>query len=113
MTTLPAAVELSYPTLFFFEVGDFVDYIALIVVTAGLAFGTWLIQRSRWQVLVFFIAAPLLLTIFWWPYSTEGTTTAGWFPVVKHYSALLGSLSLVALQYFPKRRTRTRVGCSP
>ncbi|WP_369801221.1 DUF5692 family protein [Arcanobacterium buesumense] len=43
----------------------------------------------------FFLILPISLGIFWWPYSTAGTTTAGWFPVVKHYSALLGSLSLV------------------
>ncbi|MDO5721125.1 MAG: DUF5692 family protein [Actinomycetaceae bacterium] len=103
----------TYPTLFFFEVGEWADYLGLILVTAGLAFGAWLIKRYKWAVLVFFIAAPLLLTIFWWPYSTEGTTTAGWFPVVKHYSALLGSLSLVALQYFPKLRNKYWYLCLP
>ncbi|OKL46256.1 hypothetical protein BM477_07415 [Boudabousia marimammalium] len=96
----------DYPSLFFFEVGDWWDYLALILVTAGLAGGAWLIQRYKWAVIVFFIAVPVLLTIFWWPYSTEGTTTAGWFPIVKQYSALLGSLSLVGLQYFPKLRNR-------
>lgn len=92
----------NYPVFFFFEVGDWVDYLALILVTAGLAFGAWLIQRYKWAVILLFFILPISLTIFWWPYSTIGTTTAGWFPVVKHYSALLGSLSLVALQYFPK-----------
>ncbi|PID98011.1 MAG: hypothetical protein CSA83_01935 [Actinomycetales bacterium] len=94
----------DYPTLFFFEIGDWYDYLGLIAVTAGLAFVAWLVVRYKWAVAVFFVILPITLTIFWWPYSTEGTTTAGWFPIVKHYSALLGSLSLVGLQLVPKLR---------
>ena len=47
---------------------------------------------------------PIALTIFWWPHSTAGTASAGWFPIVKQYSALAGSLCLVALQVFPRLR---------
>ncbi|PID98397.1 MAG: hypothetical protein CSA82_00030 [Actinobacteria bacterium] len=96
----------DYPTLFFFERGQWWDYLMLIVVTAALAAAAWFAQRSKWGALTLFIAIPVLLTIFWWPYSTEGTASAGWFPIVKQYSALLGSLSLVALQYFPKLRQK-------
>ncbi|WP_303048066.1 DUF5692 family protein [Schaalia sp. Marseille-Q2122] len=96
----------DYPTLFFFEIGEWWDYLMLIIVTAGLAFGAWLAQRSKWAAIGLFIVVPVLLTIFWWPYSTAGTKSAGWFPIVKQYSALLGSLSLVALQYFPTLRRK-------
>lgn len=95
-------MSVTYPTFFFFEVGEWWDYAMLLLVVAALAAAAWLAQRSKWFALTTFIALPLLLTIFWWPYSTAGTHAAGWFAIVKQYSALAGSLSLVALQYFPR-----------
>ncbi|OKL49923.1 DUF5692 family protein [Boudabousia marimammalium] len=92
----------DYPTLFFFERGEWYDYLMLLVVTFGLAFCAWLIQRSKAAIIVFLVVIPVALSIFWWPYSTPGTNSAGWFPIVKQYSALAGSLSLVALQFVPK-----------
>nr|WP_240393976.1 DUF5692 family protein [Corynebacterium lactis] len=94
----------SYPTLFFFEAGEWWDYAMLVIVTVALAATAWLAQRNKWVVVAVFVVIPLLLTIFWWPYSTEGTNSAGWFPIVKQYSALAGSLCLVALQYTKKLR---------
>ena len=94
----------DYPTLFFFEVGQWWDYAMLLVVIALLAGAAWLAQRNMWVVLALFVAVPVALTIFWWPHSTAGTASAGWFPIVKQYSALAGSLCLVALQVFPKLR---------
>lgn len=96
----------DYPTLFFFERGEWWDYAMLIVVVATLAFMAWLAQRNKWVTIAVFIVIPIALTIFWWPHSTQGTESAGWFAIVKQYSALIGSLSLVALQYFPKLRTK-------
>ncbi|MFC3848757.1 DUF5692 family protein [Corynebacterium hansenii] len=101
----PAITPPDYATLFFFEVGEWWDYAMLIIVTVALAATAWMAQRNKWVVLAVFIVAPILLTIFWWPHSTEGTNSAGWFPVVKQYSALAGSLCLVALQYAKKLRT--------
>ncbi|WP_026460927.1 DUF5692 family protein [Schaalia suimastitidis] len=94
----------NYPTLLFFEVGQWWDYVMLIAVVAALAFLAWLAQRSLWVALAVFVVIPVALSIFWWPTSTAGTASAGWFPVVKQYSALAGSLSLVALQVFPRLR---------
>ncbi|WP_269668230.1 DUF5692 family protein [Corynebacterium ulcerans] len=51
----------------------------LIIVTAALAITAWLAQRNKWVVLLVFIVAPLLLTLLWWPHSTEGTASSGWF----------------------------------
>lgn len=106
-------LNIDYSTLFFFERGEWWDYLMLILVIAGLAGVAWLIQRYKLAVLVFFVILPLGLTIFWWPYSTVGTASAGWFPIVKQYSALIGSLSLVALQYFPKLRQKYWYLCLP
>lgn len=100
-------------TLWFFEVGQWWDYLMLIVVIAALAGAAWLTQRYKWAVLTLLVALPIALTIFWWPYSTVGTESAGWFPIVKQYSALIGSLSLVALQYFPAIRTKSWYLCLP
>ena len=94
----------DYPTLFFFEVGQWWDYAMLLVVIALLAGAAWLAQRNMWVVIALFVAIPVALTIFWWPHSTAGTASAGWFPIVKQYSALAGSLCLVALQVFPRLR---------
>ena len=94
----------DYATLFFFEKGEWWDYAMLLIVIAALAFAAWLAQRNMWVVLALFIVVPVSLSIFWWPHSTAGTNSAGWFPIVKQYSALLGSLCLVALQVFPKLR---------
>ena len=94
----------DYPTLFFFEVGQWWDYAMLLLVIALLAGAAWLAQRNMWVVLALFVVIPIALTIFWWPHSTAGTASAGWFPIVKQYSALAGSLCLVALQVFPKLR---------
>ncbi|MDP9801532.1 membrane protein implicated in regulation of membrane protease activity [Arcanobacterium wilhelmae] len=106
-------MEPTYPTLFFFEVGQWWDYAMLAVVIAALATAAWLAIRSKWMAIASFIVIPVLLTMFWWPWSTAGTSSAGWFPIVKQYSALLGSLSLVALQYFPKLRTKAWYLCIP
>ncbi len=94
----------DYPTNFFFEAGTWAPYVMVVLVTLGLAGAAWLTIRYKWAVWALLVILPVLLTIFWWPYSTAGTESAGWFPIVKQYSALLGSLSLVGLQYVPKLR---------
>ena len=94
----------DYPTLFLFETGQWWDYAMLALVIAALTLTAWLAQRSMWVVLAVFVVIPVGLTLLWWPTSTAGTNSAGWFPVVKQYSALAGSLSLVALQVVPRLR---------
>ena len=72
----------DYPTLFFFEVGQWWDYAMLLLVVALLAGAAWLAQRNMWVVLALFVVVPIALTVFWWPHSTAGTASAGWFPIV-------------------------------
>ena len=78
----------DYPTLFFFEAGEWWDYAMLLVVIAALAFTAWLAQRNMWVVLAVFVVIPVALTIFWWPHSTLGTASAGWFPVLGRASSI-------------------------
>ena len=94
----------DYPTLFLFEFGNWTAYIGLILVTAGLMLVAELVKRWRVFALLLFVALPVVLTIAWWPHSTAGTASAGWFPIVKVYSALAGSLALAGGQVFPKWR---------
>lgn len=103
----------SYPTLFFFEVGEWWDYAMLAAVIVGLAVLAWAAIRYKWVAIAVFVVIPLALTFFVWPHTTPGTSSAGWFPIVKQYSALIGSLSLVALQYFPKLRGKYWYLCIP
>lgn len=103
----------TYPTLWFFETGQWWDYLMLVVVIAGLALAAVITQRSKIAVGLLLVVVPVLLSIFWWPHSTAGTESAGWFPIVKQYSALPGSLSLVALQYVPKLRRNYWYLCIP
>ncbi len=84
-----------------------------MLVTAALTAGAWAAVRYRLVAVALFILVPVGLTLLWWPHSTAGTASAGWFPVVKQYSALLGSLSLVALQVFPTLRSRYWYLCIP
>lgn len=103
----------DYPTHFFFEAGGPAPYLALVGVTVALAVAAWAAIRYRPVALALFIVIPVALTLFWWPWSTAGTASSGWFPIVKQYSALLGSLSLVALQVFPKLRKLNWYLCLP
>lgn len=65
-----------------------------------------LARCNMWLVLTVFILIPVALTVFWWPHSTQGTASAGCFPIVKQYSALAGSLCLLALQVFQGLRQK-------
>lgn len=96
----------NYPTNFFFEASSWQPYMMVILVTIALSATAWVTIRYKWAVWILLVILPVLLTIFWWPHSTAGTASAGWFPIVKQYSALIGSLSLVGLQYLPKLRTK-------
>ena len=73
----------DYPTLFFFELGQWYDYLMLVVVIAALAVMAWLAIRYKWVAIAVFIVIPVALTIFWWPTSRAGTNSDGWFPIVK------------------------------
>lgn len=76
----------------------------LFGVIVGLMLVAELAKRSRVVAVFAFALLPLALTIFWWPHSTKGTASAGWFPIVKAYSALAGSLMLTAGAAFKRVR---------
>jgi hypothetical protein len=58
----------------------------------------------RWRAagLAFFVALPIVLTVFVWPHTAgAGSSTGTWFHWVKVYSALAGCLGFMALRYHP------------
>ena len=57
-------------------------------------------RRWKWAGIAFFVALPLVLTVFVWPTTAgEGSSTGTWFHWVKVYSALAGCLGFMALRY--------------
>lgn len=60
-------------------------------------------RRGPWAAIFFFIAVPLILTVFVWPYTAgEDSATGTWFHWVKVYSALAGCLGFLAIRYIKR-----------
>jgi len=72
-------------------------------VLGGLMLINELTRSSKWLSYLFYIAVPVLLTIFLWPKSAGGHSSTGtWFHWVKVYSSLAGVLGFMYLRYNPK-----------
>lgn len=57
-------------------------------------------RRNKWVALGFFVALPIILTIFVWPQTSgAGSSTGSWFHWVKVYSALAGCLGFWCIRY--------------
>ena len=79
-----------------------------VVVLAALIGLNELSRRSKGAGLAFFVALPLLLTLFVWPTTAAaGTSTGTWFHWVKVYSALAGCLGFMAIRYVPRLAAST------
>lgn len=84
--------------MFFYESIPWYSWVAFLVVLAALI-GLNEVTR-RWKIggLAFFVALPIILTIFVWPNTATGATGT-WFHWVKVYSALAGSLGFMLIRY--------------
>lgn len=89
--------------MFLFESIPWYSWLAWFGVLAALIGFNELTRRSKAGGLIFFVALPIILTIFVWP-TTAGpdSSTGTWFHWVKVYSALAGCLGFMAIRYFPK-----------
>ncbi len=76
-----------------------------VVVLAALVGLNEVTRRWRAAGLAFFVALPVVLTIFVWPHTATGSTGT-WFHWVKVYSALAGCLGFMALRYLPNLAAR-------
>lgn len=89
--------------MFLFESIPWYSWLAWFAVLGGLILLNEVTRRWKWAGIGFFIALPLVLTIFVWPHTAGGDSSTGtWFHWVKVYSALAGCLGFMALRYFPK-----------
>ena len=73
----------------------------LFVLFALMAFNE-LGRTSAWGGVALFIAAPIVLTVFVWPYTAAPGNvygTGNWFNWVKTYSALAGCVGFMALRF--------------
>nr|WP_283251555.1 DUF5692 family protein [Aeromicrobium duanguangcaii] len=60
-------------------------------------------RRWKWAGLAFFVALPIVLTLFVWPNTAgAGSSTGSWFHWVKVYSALAGCLGFMLIRYVPR-----------
>lgn len=89
--------------MFLFESIPWYSGVMWCVVLAALIGLNEVTRRWRAAGLAFFVALPIVLTIFVWPQTAgAGSSTGTWFHWVKVYSALAGCLGFMALRYHPK-----------
>lgn len=89
--------------MFLFESIPWYSAVMWCVVLAALIGLNEVTRRRRAAGLAFFVALPVVLTIFVWPHTAgAGSSTGTWFHWVKVYSALAGCLGFMALRYHPR-----------
>lgn len=86
--------------MFLFESVPWYSWLMWCVVIAALIAVNEVTRRWKSAGLAFFVALPVLLTVFVWPHTAgAGSSTGTWFHWVKVYSALAGCLGFMALRY--------------
>lgn len=89
--------------MFLFESISLTQAVMWFVVLGALIGLNELSRRGPWAGLFFFVAVPLVLTIFVWPHTAgAGSATGTWFHWVKVYSALAGCLGFLAIRYIKR-----------
>ncbi|GMA34546.1 hypothetical protein GCM10025876_07500 [Demequina litorisediminis] len=89
--------------MFLFEPLTLVQIVMWFVVLGALIGLNELSRRGPWAGAAFFIALPIILTIFVWPTTAGADSSTGtWFHWVKVYSALAGCLGFMAIRYIPR-----------
>ncbi|WP_315094464.1 DUF5692 family protein [uncultured Cellulomonas sp.] len=86
--------------MFLFDTIGWQSWAMWFVVLGALIVLNEVTRRWKWAGIGFFVALPLVLTVFVWPTTAgEGSSTGTWFHWVKVYSALAGCLGFMALRY--------------
>ncbi|WP_062307920.1 DUF5692 family protein [Demequina subtropica] len=89
--------------MFLFESITLAQGVMWFVVLGALIGLNELSRHGPWAGMFFFIAVPVVLTIFVWPHTAgEGSSTGTWFHWVKVYSALAGCLGFLAIRHIPR-----------
>jgi len=91
--------------MFFYEAIPWYSAFTWIGVLAGLLLFNEITRLNKQMGILFFIALPVILTIFVWPETSgagTGAQTANWFAWVKVYSALIGCYIGLSLRFITK-----------
>ncbi|NUU19468.1 hypothetical protein HP550_19645 [Cellulomonas humilata] len=92
--------------MFLFDTISWQSWAMWFVVLGALIALNEVTRRWKWAGIAFFVALPLVLTVFVWPTTAgEGSSTGTWFHWVKVYSALAGCLGFMALRYVRRLST--------
>ncbi|MBL8966030.1 MAG: hypothetical protein JNG85_03415 [Spirochaetaceae bacterium] len=88
--------------MFFFEAIPWQSWLVWLGILAGLMALNEVTRYSKYTGLAFFVALPLVLSVFVWPRTSgigSGSQTANWFAWVKVYSALVGCYIGLGMRY--------------
>ncbi len=91
--------------MFFFENYTVVNVIAFLLVVLGLLLINEITRRSKVLSVIFYIAIPVVFTLFVWGNGNSENTDGNWFAWVKTYSALAGVVGFMAIRYIKKLQT--------
>lgn len=88
--------------MFFFENYTLINVLSFIGVLIGLLVINELTRRSKVLSIIFYIAIPIVFTLFIWGKTESSNTEGNWFAWVKTYSALAGVVGFMAIRYVKK-----------
>lgn len=91
--------------MFFFENYTVTNVLIFLVVLIGLLGINEITRRSKILSISFYIAIPIIFTLFVWGKGDSGNLEGNWFAWVKTYSALAGVIGFMALRYFKQLQT--------
>ncbi|MCF7933394.1 MAG: DUF5692 family protein [Spirochaetia bacterium] len=91
--------------MFLFEPQPWYTYLMLLVVFCALLLLNELSRRSKQGGFALFVILPIILTLFVWPRTTEGTSVNDWFHYAKVYSSLAGCIGFWAIRYYKRLNT--------
>ena len=91
--------------MFFFENYTVTNVLVFLVLLFGLLLINELTRRSKVLSIVFYIAIPVVFTLFIWGRGNSENTEGNWFAWVKTYSALAGVVGFMAIRYIKRLQT--------
>ena len=95
--------------MFFFASVPLASWGLALAVLIGLMVLNEVSRRNKLTGIIFFIAIPVILSIFVWPKTSganSGAATANWFQWAKTYSAIAGCLIFMGLRFSEKIRAK-------
>lgn len=86
--------------MFLYDSLPWYSWVAWLVVLGALIGLNEITRRWKFAGIAFFVALPIVLTLFVWPNTASaGSATGSWFHWVKVYSALAGCLGFMWMRY--------------